>query len=207
MQDTKAVLNPEGIYHIYNRANGSERLFFEEENYKYFLRKYSEYISPVADTFCWCLMPNHFHFLIRIKSEKEISKLKLCQGFETLTELEQANFLSRRFSHLLNGYTQAINKQQNRKGSLFMRPFKRKQITDEIYLRKVVLYIHQNPVQANLSSKLDGWKYSSYLNLAGLTSHADLLNLKKAEIIEWFGDKENFIYCHKKPAPEMKIEI
>ncbi|MCX2678996.1 hypothetical protein OOZ15_03500 [Galbibacter sp. EGI 63066] len=73
MQNNKAILSPEGTYHIYNRANGSEQLFLSDENYWYFLRKYDEYINPVADTFCYCLMPNHFHFLVRVKSEEQLA--------------------------------------------------------------------------------------------------------------------------------------
>ena len=74
MQDKKAILIPDATYHIYNRANGNERLFLTDQNYHYFLEKYSQYISPIADTFCYCLMPNHFHFLIKIESEESLNK-------------------------------------------------------------------------------------------------------------------------------------
>lgn len=69
MINKQAILKPENTYHVYNRANGNEKLFLSDENYCYFLKKYDEYIYPIADTFCYCLMPNHFHFLIRIKEE------------------------------------------------------------------------------------------------------------------------------------------
>ncbi len=147
-------LEPDCFFHVFNRANGNELLFSSTDNYHYFLKRYSYFISPIADTYCYCLMPNHFHFLIQIKGEEELGKL--CQGSKPLTELnakEVLNFLSRQFSHLLNGYTQAFNKQEKRKGSLFMRPFKRKKITDEKYLHKVVHYIHYNPVDAGLCDK------------------------------------------------------
>lgn len=62
---------PGYTYHVYNRANGNEKLFLSNEK-RYFLEKYTIYISPIADTFCYCLMPNHFHFLIRIKNEEKI---------------------------------------------------------------------------------------------------------------------------------------
>ena len=67
----QALYEPNGIYHIVNHANGKENLFQEEENYHYFLKKYSEKLSPILDFIAYCLMPNHFHLLIRIK-EKEI---------------------------------------------------------------------------------------------------------------------------------------
>lgn len=69
MQDNKAILEPQNTYHIYNRANGSEKLFLSDENYRYFLKKYNEYVSPIVDTFCYCLMSNPFHFLIRVKKD------------------------------------------------------------------------------------------------------------------------------------------
>jgi len=66
-------LVPDGYYHIFNHAASSENLFRNEANYRVFLKKYAEYISPVADTFAYCLMLNHFHFAFRIKSEAELS--------------------------------------------------------------------------------------------------------------------------------------
>jgi len=62
-------LQPSRFYHIYNHANGSENIFRDAENYRFFLEKYELYISPVAETFAWCLMPNHFHLLIQIRDE------------------------------------------------------------------------------------------------------------------------------------------
>lgn len=59
-------------YHIYNRGNNGDIIFFEDKNYTYFLSLYLKYIHPIADTFCWCLLKNHFHFLIRIKELDEI---------------------------------------------------------------------------------------------------------------------------------------
>jgi REP element-mobilizing transposase RayT len=143
MQNKIEPLEPNAYYHIYNRANGNENIFASEENYRLFLKKYHEYILPIADTFCYCLMPNHFHFLIRMKDEAEI-ELALT-GFKTLSGLA-----AKRFSNLFNAYAQAFNKQEKRKGGLFMRPFKRKRIENTQYLYKLVHYIHFNPVMASL---------------------------------------------------------
>ena len=74
-------------YHIYNRGIDSCNLFTEPDNYEYFLSLYDKYISPVADTFAWVLMPNHFHFLIRVKEELEIvtePSISDLTGFENL---------------------------------------------------------------------------------------------------------------------------
>lgn len=55
------------VYHINNRGMSAE-LFFESDNYDYFMKLYGNHIDPIADTYAWCLMKNHFHFLVRYKS-------------------------------------------------------------------------------------------------------------------------------------------
>jgi hypothetical protein len=59
-------------YHIYNRGNNSDNIFYENENYYHFLRLYEKYINPIADTFAWCLLKTHFHILIYLKTDAEI---------------------------------------------------------------------------------------------------------------------------------------
>jgi REP element-mobilizing transposase RayT len=190
VQNKIEILIPETNYHVYNRANGSERLFHSNENYRFFLQKYQEYIEPIADTFCYCLMPNHFHFLVRIKSEATLQPLT---GFETLSGVAVAGFLSKQFSNLFNSYTQAFNKQHGRKGALFMRPFKRITVNDELYRLKLVHYIHYNPLESNLCSHLAEWPHSSYRTIL----LGEKTFLESDELIEWFGDKENFIQVHQ----------
>jgi putative transposase len=63
-------------YHIYNRGNNHENIFIQERNYTYFLNLHFKYIEPVAETFAYCLLRNHFHMLVRIKSEEEINNNK-----------------------------------------------------------------------------------------------------------------------------------
>jgi REP element-mobilizing transposase RayT len=68
-------LKPYFTYHIFNHANGFENVFREPENYRFFLEKYRKYISPVAETYAYCLMPNHFHIVLRIRKREVIEKL------------------------------------------------------------------------------------------------------------------------------------
>lgn len=189
-------LEPDTFYHVYNRANGNEKVFASDDNYSFFLRQYKAYIAPVAHTYCYCLMPNHFHFLIKVKNEAELT-----ETFPKFGTLEKV--ISKQFANFFSSYTQAFNKQQNRKGSLFMKNFKRKKIKDEKYLRKIVHYIHCNPTEADLCTKPERWKFSSY---GAILSDKRTL-LKKAEVIDWFEDKENFIYCHKHPPVETGIDL
>jgi putative transposase len=215
MQNKLEVLLPETFYHIFNRANGSEKLFLSDENYVFFLRKFKEFISPICHTYCYCLMPNHFHFLIEVKSENELDtyfksldKVSITlQGFKTLEGFAKqktiSKLLSQQFSHFFNSYTQAFNKQNNRKGSLFMHPYKRKKINDTAYLLQLVKYIHYNPIDAKLCKQLNDWKFSSY---SSLISDA-FTNLKREALMLWFDTKENFEFVHKTEPNDTDYEI
>ena len=178
------------FYHIYNRGNNSEKIFFSEENYAYFLKLLTKYIFPIADIYAYCLLNNHFHILVRIKekNEIEINKLK----FSTVEKPKEVS-ASRQFSHFLNAYSQAVNKKYARTGSLFEKRFERKRISDDHYLRQVILYINTNPLKHNLVEKPEDYKWSSY------NSHISnaKTKLKRKEVIELFDDVENFVWCHK----------
>ncbi len=184
-------LEPDKFYHIYNRANGNEKIFLNDGNYKFFLQKYLKYIEPIADTFCYCLMPNHFHFLIKIKSQKELTELK-----DSLKYENQEKFCSKQFSNLFSSYTQSFNKQQNRLGGLLIKNFKRKEIKSDSYLYKLVNYIHYNPVEAGMVKDLKDWKYSSFLTLLSIKPTL----LKRQQVLELYGGVENFLFTHSKPS-------
>ena len=132
-------------YHIYNRGNNGENIFRINDNYTYFLYLYDKYISLVADTYAWCLLKNHFHFLVHIKEEDEILPFSiktsdrvcdLCQGIDvsTLSTVKDLDSglnqrkptPSKQFSHLFNAYVQAFNRAFNRTGCLFETPLKEK---------------------------------------------------------------------------------
>ena len=69
------------IYHVYNRGNNSQTVFFSRENYLFFLEKVRKYLSPHADILAWCLMPNHFHLMISVSFvEVEISEQVTLNG-------------------------------------------------------------------------------------------------------------------------------
>jgi putative transposase len=103
-------------------------LFSDYANYEYFLRLYNKYISPVAYTYAWVLMPNHFHFLIKIKEPVYSSPDRVQKPVRAVDP-------SKQFSNLFNSYAQAYNKRFARHGNLFERPFKRKLIEDREYLK------------------------------------------------------------------------
>lgn len=164
-------------------------MFFEDENYHYFLRLYKKYINPVADTFAWCLMKNHFHFLVYLKEPEEINKKGFLLSSGKEPKIPNA---SRQFSHFFNSYTQAINKKYNRTGSLFEKPFERKRVNSEDYFKRAVYYIHNNPVHHGITAAMSKYPWSSY---NGIISSRETL-LQRDEVIKWFGSLENFKAYH-----------
>ena len=116
------------IYHIYNRGVNRETIFHEKRNYAYFIDLYARHIQPVADTFAYCLLPNHFHLLIEVKQNLNLT------GLEDLSGLGSGlKTASQAFSNLFNAYAKGINKAYQRSGPVFERPFKRVQVTDSQY--------------------------------------------------------------------------
>ncbi len=90
------------FYHIFNHANGRENLFEEDENYRYFLQQCEKYISPIAETYAYCLMPNHIHFLIRILPEAEVKlNIPTFGKFQTFQKLDTKNYWKDKFQTFL----------------------------------------------------------------------------------------------------------
>lgn len=174
-------LQPGRYYHIYNRGNNRENLFREERNYHHFLKLYARYVAPVADTFAYCLLKNHFHLLVRIKASGEHDQ-------------PQARNPSRQFGHLFNAYSKAINKAYNRTGSLFEHPFERKQVVSERHLLRLVSYIHHNPQRHSLIADFRAWPYSSYHTLCS----AQPTRLCRDEVLAWFGGPAQFAAAHRR---------
>ncbi len=198
-------LLPGGIYHIFNRAVGNERLFKTAENYRYSLLKMAQHILPVADVFTYSLMPNHFHLLVRIKNEKIIIpyfELKKKKNFID-TENALPDFIMEQFSNWLNGYTKAFNKMYNRKGALFIDYLKRSSMENDSDLTSFIFYIHKNAVHHGLCKKIGEWKYDGY---ASILSNSPTL-LQRVEVINWFGNSALFIKFHTQPVALKKIDI
>jgi putative transposase len=201
-------LLPDTYYHIYNRGINGTRIFTKRENSNYFLEKYIYYISPIADTFAYVLMGNHFHFLIKTKSEAEILAFYL-QKFEDTpdsisfipdrvqnpvrdSDKSTSYIISKQFSNLFNTYAQAINRQENRTGGLFETPFRRIPIDSEDYAAHLVFYIHNNPVKHGFAKDFQDYPYSSYHIF---TEKQDTF-LQTDTVLTWFGGKDPFLIYH-----------
>ncbi|HCS21321.1 MAG TPA: transposase [Bacteroidetes bacterium] len=153
------MLLPNTYYHIFNHANGFENLFREESNYSFFMRYFYKHLNPIAETYAYCLMPNHFHMLVRIRTEEEL--LKQFPRFESIEKLIESHKLSKYFANFFSSYTQSFNKRYKRRGSMFVKTFKRKEINTQHYLRSIILYIHLNPVHHGFTRDASKWRWSS----------------------------------------------
>jgi len=158
-------------YHVYNRGNNKGLIFFEEANYDYFLEKFKKYVCPNVDIFAYCLMPNHFHFFLRIIDPN---------GFE------------KGIKNFLISYTKSINQTYKKVGSLFQGRYKSKKIDSEEYYTRIITYIHHNPKDAGMVKNLEDYRFSSYK--AYVTGKPTLI--KKEEVLRWFGNLEGFIADH-----------
>ncbi|MDR0873956.1 MAG: transposase [Prevotellaceae bacterium] len=201
----------EGIfYHIYNQGNNRENIFYKDENYIYFMKKFDMYLTDFVELYAFCLMPNHFHFLVRVKSLEEIDKnvvekfndyykqrsdrysIFSKNGISKTSADIYSDFISEQFRRLFLSYSKSINKQSDRKGSLFCKNFRRKKVSDLQYLQNVVIYIHRNPAHHGFAGDFRDYRWSSYDRMM----EEKVTKLKKREVLEWFGDKENYRYVH-----------
>lgn len=189
MKNTPPLM-PDTYYHIYNRGINGETIFKREENYHYFLKKYDKYITPIASTYAYCLLGNHFHFLIKTKSEEEI--VSIPNRVQNPVRDTISKHFSLQFSHLFNGYTQAFNRQQSRTGKLFELPFRRIEVDNDAYFSMLVYYIHANPQRHGIIDDFREWPHSSY--------HSHLSHKKtqmnRQEVLSWFGNRQAYLEFH-----------
>jgi len=184
-------------YHIYNRGNNKQVIFFNNENYLFFLRKMHKQIRPFCDILCWCLMPNHFHLVIHAN---EISCIP-----HTVFGNNSIQKLSYQIGLFLSSYSQAINNENKTTGSLFQQKTKAKYLNIEndpnkhgSYLVNAMHYCHQNPWKAGLVKKLEDWPYSSFLEYGGLRNghlcnKALLMELTGYDLNNFYNDSYNII--------------
>jgi hypothetical protein len=204
LMNLNAPLLPNKFYHVYNRGINGEDLFKQDRNYAYFLNKYAHFLGPVADTFAYCLLKNHFHLLIKIKDIETLNNFYLenSSNNEIKNGLHHPDFIvNKQFAKLFSSYSQSINIANKRTGSLFETPFKRIEVTSDLYLTRLIWYIHHNPQKHGFVSDFRDYPNSSY--------HAHLSNkntkLKRDDVIEWFGGISLFKNFHTEKQNELEI--
>ena len=176
------------IYHIYNQGNNRQKIFFERENYLFFLKKIRTYVLPYADILAWCLMPNHFHLMVVVNEVEEPESARV--SLRAKPSLSPRSF-NQSIGVMLRSYTRAIQKQENISGSLFRKQTKAECIDclngimpsfiQENGIAKISIthpqkqypqicfdYIHNNPVRAKMVGIAENYEFSSAKDYTGL---------------------------------------
>ncbi|WP_185144733.1 hypothetical protein [Chryseobacterium sp. SC28] len=190
--NNKPLLEAGKYYHIYNRGNNGQDIFFDIKNYTFFLNRYDQYLSPFCDTIAWVLLKNHFHILVYVKPFEEINLDKLEY---TATEFPKKIDIHLQFGHFFNSYAKAINKRYNRTGSLFEKNFERKEVHSIDYFKKLIHYIHFNPVKHSFTQQIWDYPWSSY---GSIISHKPT-KLNRKFVTELFKNQEEFKLYHSEP--------
>jgi len=172
-----------GLYHIYNRGNNKELIFFGDGDYIHFISLCRKHIANRCQIIAWCLMPNHFHFMVQVNDES-LEPVKW--GGNVMPSISNG------FQLLQSNYSKRINYRENRAGSLFQQKTKSKLLETKSYALTAFWYLHQNPVKAALAKNMLEWEYSSYKEYCGLRNESlskvelgkTVLNLSEKDFID-----------------------
>ncbi len=186
-------MEPERLYHIYNRGNNKQMIYFGRNNYIFFLNKIKKHLLSYIDLLAYCLMPNHFHLLAYSKPDMNNKAF------------------SNDLKIMLRSYARAINIQEDRSGSLFQQHTKIKPLIFNNCTHSMTLshtmsykyidtypdvcfhYIHQNPVNSGLVRKMEDWEFSSFRDYAGLRVNSVCNKALSYQFINISIDSELFI--------------
>jgi REP element-mobilizing transposase RayT len=156
------------VFHVYNRGVAKQRIFFSEGNYRFFLVRAKACLEPHAEIIAYCLMPNHYHFIVETKDDK----------------------LSDGMKDLCGAYTRAINKRLARVGPLCEARFKSKRVDSDVYLKHLSRYVHKNPVEAGLVKHPEDWVHSSFREYLS-QYRSGLINPER--VLSQFDDKAAYV--------------
>ena len=209
MPSAIAPLTHGNFYHIYNRGNNHENIFLQERNYAYFLKLWWKHISPIADTWAYCLLRNHFHAVVYTKSKEDLTGLTSgsvshnecdCRGANSSDfygDLSGLKVPNQYFSNFFNAYARGVNIVIQRTGALFERPFKRIPVGRTAYLMQVIVYVHQNAQKHHFTKDFRTWRYSSYHQHTAESS----THLQRDKMMQLFGSREDFVRIHQEIQP------
>ena len=170
----KTRIEPGKVYHVYNRGSNYQDVFFKPSDYLLFLEKMAKYLADYCSIYAYVLIPNHYHILLRVNDDLEI------------------NEWSNHFLKFSLSYTNKINYQENRNGSLFLSHFRRIHVDTEDYLKRLIFYIHYNPCKHEIINDFKSYKYSSYNSIVSLKP----TRLARVEVLDLFENVEEFKNYH-----------
>lgn len=197
------TIEPDSFYHVYNRGINSCTIFQNQDNYRYFLKQFSKYMIGVVDVYAYCLMPNHFHILIKVKSGEALETFVKVSNFDKGTaSLKEdyegglhatSNIVSKQMGKFISSYSQSFSKVNHRHGALLESPFKRIRVDLEVYLKNLIIYIHLNPLDIKMN--YEHYIFSSYFSIVSKSKS----NIMRKEVLTLFENSDNFKYAHRYP--------
>ena len=182
------------FYHVYNRTNGTHKMFRDAENYRFFLQRFEEYLSNVLDIYSYNLMPSHFHYVVKVKTLLEM------EDFLESMKINARNvnwIVINQFRAFFTSYTMSFNKYHNRQGSLFNHKFRRVALDSMESLKDCIFYVHSNPAHHSLTKNFIDYHWSSY----PLILSDEPTIIKREEVLSLFGGTEEFIKYHQEHKP------
>ena len=197
-------------YHILNRGTNKQNRFVNNNDYEYFFRLMAIFIEPIADIYAYAALKNHFNIEIRIKEENEIGYLDSKYANSKELSLKWKTTFKRRpkgdleaslikpkpekmIQHFCSTYAKGFNVKYKRSGSVLEHTFKRKIVDNDIYLKRLILYIHNNPVKHGFCEHAIEYGWTSYLSLISIKP----TKLARDKVIGYFDSKANFKLQHK----------
>lgn len=200
-----ASFEANSFFHVIAKATGDSLLFLSDENKRYFLKKYQSFSAGYFHTYSYVLLNNHAHWLIKCNShEGLVNHLELIPA--ELRKKHQHNFLtgSITFEEALEfqwkdffiSYAMAFNKENSRCGALFMNPFRRIKVVNTAHFSQLIIYHHTNPLKHFGLKQFENYPWSSYQTILSDKP----TNVKRNDVLEWFGGREQFITVHKENA-------
>ncbi len=183
------------FYHIYNHSVSDKNIFNSQKDSEDFIIKFYRYLDCVFDVLAYCLMPNHFHFIVRVKEKVDVLKLtknEISQASQKLhnDKFELNDFILDQFRRFFSSYAISYNKRNSQSGQLFLKRFKRVELIGN-RINYMVCYVHHNPIHHNFRKDYESWKYSSYRLY--MENHKNLSRLIDFNVFE---NRKDFINSH-----------
>ncbi len=177
------------FYHVFNRASGKQLLFKEVQNYYYFLNRFHYHLSDYVTLHVWCLIPNHFHFLIQIKEEEDMRPIH--------KNADLHKIITNKFKNFFLSYSMSFKLMFEQSSNVFSQKYKHVRLYKEDDLRQVLMYLHRNPKHHNIGD-WQNFRWSSYKEIL----HANSKNENACFIINLFSGKAEYVKAHLAYAEE-----